>query len=85
MTEAGQMRFYLGKGTFTGESIPDDYFGCAGVAQIDRLQDVLLHICRAGHRHHVSVTPGDVMAPTLDAMVNYLGYQVNVPQCGFGC
>ncbi|MCE5259046.1 MAG: hypothetical protein LLG44_08325 [Chloroflexi bacterium] len=80
MTEAGQMRFYLGNGEFTGQEIPSDYFGCAGVAKIDKLQDVLVHICRNGHRHHVSVTPGNVVAPVVEAMTSYLGYQVTCPQ-----
>ncbi|MHB9034467.1 MAG: L-fucose/L-arabinose isomerase family protein [Anaerolineae bacterium] len=80
VTEAGQLRFYLGKGEFTGQPIPDDYFGCAGVARIDKLQDVMLHVCKGGQRHHVSVTPGDVVAPVVEAMTHYLGYQVSIPQ-----
>ncbi|MHB1356889.1 MAG: L-fucose/L-arabinose isomerase family protein [Anaerolineae bacterium] len=80
MTDAGQLRFYLGTGEFTGEAIPEDFFGCAGVAKIAKLQDVLLHVCRGGHRHHVSVTSGQVMEPMVDAFTNYLGYQVTCPQ-----
>ncbi len=82
MTDAGQLRFYLGQGRFTQDPIPPDFFGCAGVAQIDRLQDVLLHVGYGGYRHHVSVTPGSHLAPIREALTRYLGFEVSVPQEG---
>jgi hypothetical protein len=54
----------------------------AGVAKIKGLQDVLLHLGREGHRHHVVITPGEVMAPLREALEKYLGYKVSVPQEG---
>ena len=80
MTDSGWLRFYAGEGKFTSDPIPDDFFGCAGVAEIDQLQDVLLHVGRNGHRHHVSATPGLVAAPVCEALENYLGFEVSVPQ-----
>jgi L-fucose isomerase-like protein len=80
MTAKGGLRFYLGTGRFTNDPIPDEFFGCAGVAQIDRLQDVLLHVGQNGHRHHVSCTPGDVVDPVREALANYLNMEVAVPQ-----
>jgi L-fucose isomerase-like protein len=77
-TEAGRLKFYLGQGRFTGDPIAPDYFGCAGVAQIDGLQDALQTIGYEGHRHHVSVTPGHVMAPVCEAFEKYLGYDVTL-------
>jgi len=81
-TDAGRVKFYLGEGRFTKDPIPKDFFGCAGVAEIPRLQDVLLHVGREGHRHHVSVTPGHVMEPLKEALEHYLGLEVSVPQNG---
>jgi L-fucose isomerase-like protein len=80
LTYDGKLKFYLGQGKFTEDPIPADFFGCAGVAEIPHLQDVLLHIGRFGHRHHVSITPGDVQLPLLEAMQNYLEYDVALPQ-----
>jgi L-fucose isomerase-like protein len=80
LTDAGQLRFYLGQGAFTEDQIPTEFFGCAGVAQIEKLQDVLIHIGRHGYRHHVSLTPGLVQAPTREALEYYLGFEVTVPQ-----
>ena len=80
VTDSGRLRFYLGRGEFTADRIPDDFFGCGGVAHIEGLQDVLLHVGRRGHRHHVSVTPGLVQAPLREALEYYLGFEVAVPQ-----
>jgi L-fucose isomerase-like protein len=80
MTDAGKVRIFLGDGQFTEDPIPGDFFGAAGVAEIARLQDVLLHVGMNGYRHHVSVTPGKHVAPLKEALEKYLGFQVAVPQ-----
>lgn len=76
LTQDGQMKFYLGQGQFTEDPIPKEFFGCAGVAQIDSLQDALQTIGYEGFRHHVSVTPGHVLEPVREAFEKYLDYQV---------
>ena len=75
-TEKGRLKVYLGKGTFTDDMIPEDYFGIAGVADIPGLQDVLQHIGFEGHRHHVALTSGDVRGPVAEALTRYLGFDV---------
>jgi len=82
MTDSGRVKVYLGDGRFTEDPIPENFFGAAGVAQIDKLQDVLLHVGVNGHRHHVSVTPGKHVAPLKEALEKYLGFDVNIPQEG---
>jgi L-fucose isomerase-like protein len=80
MTEAGRVKMYLGEGHFTADPLPEAYFGVAGVAEIPNLQQVLLHIGYAGHRHHVSITPGHVQAPLQHALAHYLDFDVSLPQ-----
>jgi L-fucose isomerase-like protein len=80
LTDEGQLKFYLGQGKITPDEIPADFFGCAGVAEIERLQDVLLHIGQYGYRHHVTLTPGWVQAPLGEALGHYLGLEVTLPQ-----
>jgi L-fucose isomerase-like protein len=80
ITDAGKLRFYLGQGRFTKDPIPPEFFGCAGVAHVEKLQDVLLHIGGNGYRHHVSLTPGQVQAPLREALGHYLGFKVAEPQ-----
>ena len=80
LTDGGKLRFYLGNGVFTPDPIAPEFFGCAGVAHIDRLEDVLLHVGHNGYRHHVSATVGRVAAPVREALEHYLGFSVSVPQ-----
>jgi len=81
-TDSGALKFYIGEGDFTPDPIPDDFFGCAGVAYIEGLQDVLMHVGREGHRHHVSVTPGHVATALEEGLGYYLGFEVSRPQWG---
>lgn len=76
LTEDGRLEVYLGEGRFTDDPIPASYFGCGGVAHIAGLQDVLLTIGAAGHRHHVAVAPGHHRAAVAEALGKYLGYRV---------
>jgi len=80
MTFDGESRVYLGEGRFTVDPIPADFFGVAGVAEIPQLQDVLYYIGVNGFRHHVSLTPGRVVAPVAEALERYLGFKVALPQ-----
>ena len=76
LTQDGKLKFFLGEGEFTDDPIADDFFGCAGVAKINNLQDVLQTIGYAGHRHHVSTTPGHILTPISEAFTKYLGYDL---------
>ena len=78
LTKNGNLEFFLGQGKFTDDPIAEDFFGCAGVAEIPNLQKVLQTIGYAGHRHHVSVTPGLVRAPMQEAFEKYLGYNLTL-------
>ncbi len=80
MTRNGAVNVYLGQGRITDDPVPDNFFGCAGVAEVDNLEDVLLHIGRTGHRHHVNLTPGWLQAPVKEALEHYLGFKVEIPQ-----
>jgi hypothetical protein len=80
LTRNGVVKVFLGEGEFTRDAIPKNFFGCAGVLKADHLQDVLLHVAKEGHRHHVSVAPGQVLKPLQEAMENYLEFEVTVPQ-----
>jgi L-fucose isomerase-like protein len=75
-THQGELRFYVGEGEMTADPIPDEFFGCAGVARIDGLQRVLNRVGYGGYRHHVSVTFGHVASVLREAFTRYLGYEV---------
>jgi L-fucose isomerase-like protein len=80
MTDEGRVKMFLGQGRFTSDPIPGNFFGVAGVAEIRNLQDVLLHVGNNGHRHHVSITPGQFQSPLHEALGHYLDFDVTLPQ-----
>ena len=82
MTDEGKVKVYLGEGRLLRDPIPDNFFGVAGVAEIRRLQDVLLHVGAKGHRHHVSITPGRVQAPCARRWATTWTSTVDLPQAG---
>lgn len=74
-TEDGKLIFFVGQGEFTQDEIEKEFFGCAGVAKIEGLQDKLLQIGKQGFRHHVGVTVGYVEEAIREAF-DYLGYDL---------
>ena len=70
----GQLRYYVGKGEFTADPIPPEFFGCAGVAEISDLQRKINRLGYAGYRHHVGVSPGTWERAVREAFNRYLGY-----------
>ena len=80
LTDRGTLKWYLGDGRFTDDAIPPVFFGCAGVAAVPQLEDVLLHVMRSGHRHHVNLTPGVYVDALSEALGYYLGHDVTVSQ-----
>jgi len=77
-TADGKPEFYVGEGEFTTDPLPENFFGCAGVAEIPELQDVLLYVCENGHRHHTSVTPGLVAEAVYEGITKYRGMNVDL-------
>jgi L-fucose isomerase-like protein len=75
-THDGKLFFYIGEGEFTGEPIQEGFFGCGGVARIDKLQEKIYNIGYSGYRHHVSVAPGNVAVALKEAFTRYLGYEI---------
>ena len=75
-TEDGRITVYFSEGTFTGDPIEPEFFGCGGVAHIDGLQDKLIRLARGGFKHHTTVANGHVQAALEEAFRIYLGYDV---------
>jgi L-fucose isomerase-like protein len=77
-TENGKLQLFIGEGQFTSDGIEKEYFGCAGVAEIKNLDDILLWIGKNGHRHHVSAAHGKAKEALAEALGNYLNYDLKV-------
>jgi hypothetical protein len=74
----GKIYAYAGEGRFTGEPIESEYFGCAGVAEIQELQKKLIYMGKSGFRHHTTATEGHHLAAIQEAFTNYLGYETTI-------
>lgn len=75
-TENGKLSTYVGDGVITAEEIESTFFGTAGIAKIDKLQEKLVAIGRNGFRHHVAISYGSVAHVLKEAFTTYLGYEV---------
>ncbi|MGI6696812.1 MAG: L-fucose/L-arabinose isomerase family protein [Christensenellales bacterium] len=75
-TEDGKLTVYVSEGQMTDDPIEDGYFGCAGVAQIDGLQDKLIRLARGGFKHHTSIGKGHMKYVLEEAFTTYLGYDL---------
>lgn len=75
-TENGMFSVYMGEGEFTADPIEPEFFGCGGVAKIDKLQDKLLKIGKGGFRHHTAATSSHCGFAVREAFCNYLGYNI---------
>ena len=70
----GLIQAYVGDGELTDD--PLDTFGGWGVAHIENLQGLLQVICRLGFEHHVAVAQGTTSDPIVEALENYMGWEV---------
>lgn len=76
LTKNGKLQFYIGEGKITDDVIPGAFFGCAGVAEIENLQEVLQTIGTAGHRHHTVIVEGHMADAVEEALTKYMGAEV---------
>ncbi|MDD2534359.1 MAG: hypothetical protein PHC86_06640 [Eubacteriales bacterium] len=75
-TEDGKLTFYVGEGEMTDDPLQDGFFGCGGVARIDKLQDKLLKLGRNGFRHHTTIGVGHMKHILDEAIKYYLKYDL---------
>jgi L-fucose isomerase-like protein len=71
-TKDGKIVIYASEGTFTDDPIEDAYFGCAGVCQIDDLQNKLIRLARGGFKHHTTIGYGHMKEILKEAFTIYL-------------
>lgn len=70
----GRIKSYVGEGQFT-----DDPFGMDGgiaVCQLDRLRDLLGHLCQNGFEHHVAMARTHCADVLQEAVSKYLGWDL---------
>ena len=73
-TKDGKIVVYASEAKFTDDPIENTYFGCAGVAEIDHLQDKCIKLARGGFKHHTAICEGHYKAILKEAFTTYLHY-----------
>ncbi|WP_305766815.1 L-fucose/L-arabinose isomerase family protein [Candidatus Epulonipiscium viviparus] len=74
--EDGKIYIYFSEGEFTEDVIEDGYFGCAGVAAIENLENKLNKLARNGFKHHTTVGEGHMKKVLEEAFKYYLKYEI---------
>ena len=73
-TKDGKIIVYVSEGKITEDVIEREFFGCAGVAKIDDLQNKLIKLVRGGFKHHTSICEGHYKEVLKEAFTTYLCY-----------
>jgi len=73
-TKDGKIVIYASEAEITNDPIENGFFGCAGVAHIDNLQDKMVTLAKGGFKHHTSICQGHYKAILKEAFTNYLHY-----------
>ena len=73
-TKDGKIVIYASEGRITEDEIEPEFFGCAGVAEIEDLQNKLIRLARGGFKHHTAICEGHYKAILEEAFTTYLGY-----------
>lgn len=73
-TKDGKIIVYVSEGKITEDVIEREFFGCAGVAKIDDLQNKLIKLARGGFKHHTSICEGHYKEVLKEAFTTYLCY-----------
>lgn len=77
-TMNGKLYAYVDEGQITDDPIENTYFGCAGVAHIENLEEKLIYMGKNGYRHHTTFTKGKYLNAVKDAFQTYLNYELIV-------
>ena len=73
-TKDGKIVVYASEAKFTDDPIEPEFFGCAGVAELDNMQDKMIRLARGGFKHHTSVGLGHMKSVLEEAFTTYLHY-----------
>ena len=70
----GIIKAYVGQGEFTDD--PFDMDGGIAVCRVERLRELLGHICQHGYEHHVAMTRSHCAEILDEAVSKYLGWDL---------
>ncbi len=76
-TEDGKLCGFVTEGKLTDDALEEAFFGSGIVFEKSNVENMLEYMGYNGFRHHVCITKGNVSDAVQEALVKYLGYQVD--------
>ncbi len=77
-TENGKLYGFTTNGTLTEDKFDKEFFGTGIVFEKDNLKNVFKYMCENGYKHHVAIAKGEWSECVKEALVKYLGYDIDV-------
>ncbi len=77
-TEGGKICGFVTEGEFTDDEIDKEFFGCGKVIKKANINDLSNYMATTGYKHHLAITFGNYMDSVKEALVKYLGYDIEI-------
>jgi len=77
-TEDGQIWGFTTDGKLTDDSFDKEFFGTGIVFENAKLENIFRYMCENGYKHHVAIAHGEWSESVKEALVKYLGYNIDI-------
>lgn len=77
-TENGEVCGFTADGKLTDDTFDKDFFGVGVVFESEKMEDIFKYMCENGYKHHVAIAQGKWSDAVEEALVKYLGYDVDI-------
>lgn len=77
-TEDGKIAGFTTDGKLTDDKFDKEFFGTGVVFENKNLEEIFRYMCENGYKHHVAIAKGEWSDCIEEALVKYLGYEIDV-------
>lgn len=77
-TEDGEIFGFTTDGKLTDDAFDKEFFGAGVVFENQNLEGIFRYMCENGYKHHVAIAQGEWSDCVTEALVKYLGYNIDV-------
>ena len=77
-TEDGKVWGFTTDGKLTDDEFDKEFFGTGVVFENKNLEEIFKYMCENGYKHHVAIAKGEWSDCVEEALVKYLGYNIDV-------